>query len=218
MKALAEISASSSPDLRAGTLRQRDLSAFESTLERLRGVSSLLLTGHGLDKRAAAVGIAAAAAAGGARTALVECDLAEPALAGLLGLAAAPGLHEYLRWEAAAGDILQPLVLAGPASRGSTEPLVCIVAGRPSSDGEVLLASESFTHASRRLREAYDLVIFDGPPLEPAMGRLHGAAAHADAVVACLPGPQARGRPFRQLRRDLRRLPARFAGAIAVVN
>lgn len=218
MKALAEISASSSSELRAGRFRRGDLSAFESVLERVGGVSTLLLAGRGQNTSAVAAGIAAAAAAGGARTALVECDLAQPALAGLLGLAAMPGLHEYLRWEAKVSEILQPLVLAGPASDGVKEPLVCIVAGKPSPNGEVLLASQSFTHANRRLRAAYDLVILAGPPITPAVGPLHRAAAHADAVVACVDASEARGRPGRHLRRDLRRLPARFAGFVSYVS
>lgn len=218
MKVLAEISAGSSPELRAGRLRRGDLNAFESLLERLGGVSSLLLTGRGQNGSAVAVGIAAAAAAGGARTALVECDLAQPALAGLLGLAAMPGLHEYLRWEAKVSEILQPLALAGPASDGVKEPLVCIVAGKPSPNGEVLLASQSFTHASQRLRDAYDLVILAGPPIATTTGPLHRAAAHADAVVACVDAGEAHGRPGRHLKRDLRKLPARFAGLVSCVS
>ncbi len=215
MKVLAEISAESPADLGAGTLRRRDLEAFDGLLEELSGAAIVLVTGAAERKRAAAIGLAAAAAAGGTRTALLECDLAEPRLAGSLGLAAVPGLHEYLCWESDVSQILQALALAGPGSANATEPLVCIVAGKPTSDGRALLASESFRHATERLRGAYELVVLDGPPLKPDLVQLHQVAAHADVALACLERSDARGRSSRRLQRDLRRLSTRFAGAVA---
>ena len=76
-----------------------------------------------------------------------------------------PGLHEYLLGDASAPQILQSAVLAGPKSRGAESPLVCVVAGRPAADGAALLASEGFRHAISKLRNAYELVVLDGPPL-----------------------------------------------------
>jgi len=105
VKALAKISSGSPVDLRAGTLRRRDLKTFDTLLVELGGTGTVLVTGAAERKRAGAIGLAAAAAAGGTKTALLECDLAAPALAGELGLAAEPGLHEYLRWEATATQI-----------------------------------------------------------------------------------------------------------------
>jgi Mrp family chromosome partitioning ATPase len=215
VKVLAEISAPSPGGIGAGTLRRHDLEAFDGLLEGLGGAEMVLVTGAADRKREAAVGLAAAAAASGRRTALLECDLAAPRLAASLGLAAAPGLHEYLRWESEAGQVLQALSLGGPGSTTATEPLVCIVAGKPTDDGQTLLASESFRHATERLRGAYELVVLDGPPLEPDPARLHQAATHADVAIACLERSDARGRASRRLKRDLRRLPTRFAGAVA---
>jgi len=134
-------------------------------------------------KSSLALGLATAAAVEGRRAALVECDLASPTLAARLGLAAAPGLHEYLREEAEAPQILQSLVLAGPASGHAAAPLVCVTAGTPSPDGPALLASQGFQHAIAKLRSAYDLLVLDGPPLEdPA---LPAAAAQADGTLVC---------------------------------
>lgn len=134
-----------------------------------------------------AIGLATAAAAEGRRAALLECDLARPSLAALLGLEPAPGLHEYLRLEAEAPQILQPLVLAGPGSAAAAAPLTCIVAGRPAPDAAALLASPHFAHAIAKLRSAYDLVVLDGPSLvDPSLPTV---AAQSDAALACVVSP-----------------------------
>jgi Mrp family chromosome partitioning ATPase len=164
VRVLAEIPARSSSELRTGTLRRADLAAYGALLEELSPARSVLLTGEAPGKREAAAGLAAAATAAGTRTALLECELTEPGLAEALGLAAAPGLHEYLRGIADSGEILKPVALAGPGSAGASEPLVCVVAGRPAADGAVLLDSERFRHAVAGLQDAYELLVIDGPP------------------------------------------------------
>jgi len=211
---LAEISGPAPGDSRAWALRRADheaLAKLQGTLERHRAV--LVAGTEGL---AAAVALAAAASAAGRRTALLECDLVRPRLAADLGLAPAPGLHEYLRWEATAPEILQPLALAGPASQGATEPLVCIVAGRPAADLATLVNLESFRHALAKLRAAYDLVVLAGPALDSGPGPLEAVAARADTLLAAVPAAVASGRSGGELRAALRRLPVEVRGAIVV--
>jgi Mrp family chromosome partitioning ATPase len=202
VKVLAQIPARSSPDLRTGTLRRSDLEAFDRLLEELRAARVVLMTGEGTSRRSTAAGLAAAAAAAGTRTALLECDLAEPALADALGLAAAPGLHEYLRGSADAKAILKPVVLAGPGSSSATEPLVCVVAGRPTVDGPHLFAADAFGRALSGLRQAYDLVVIDGPGLDQ-LDALTLAMTHADTTIACFARTESK-----------RRLPVRVAGVV----
>lgn len=188
MKVLAEIPARSSPELRTGSLRRGDLEAFGGLLDELAGRRCVLATGNERELRCeVTVGLAATAAARGSRVALVECDLAEPGLAESLGLAGAPGLHEHLRGVAGSEEVLRPVVLAGPGSAAATEPLVCIVAGRPVADGPRLLASDAFAHALAGLRDAYELVVVDGPPLRDE-NSLRAVLPLADATIACL-GP-----------------------------
>jgi len=145
-------------------LRRSDLAVYGGLLEELRPARSVLLTGEAPGRRGAAAGLAAAAAANGTRTALLECELVEPGLAEALGLAPAPGLHEYLRGTVDSAEILKPVALAGPGSAAASEPLVCVVAGRPAGDGTVLLDSERFRHAVSGLQDAYELLVIDGPP------------------------------------------------------
>lgn len=185
MRTLVEIPPPPAPPLRAGTLRRADQEAFGRLLGELAGVRVALVTGERRRKRAAAVGLASAAAAAGTRTALLECDLAEPTLAGELGVAVAPGLREYLRGEAEAARILRPLVLAGPGSGSAREPLVCVVAGRSADDGEALLGSDGFRQALAGLRDAHELVVVEGPP-SSATAALVAVAGHAEITLLCL--------------------------------
>lgn len=186
---LAAISATSAPgDARAWRLRRADYDALGSLLGALQGSRTVLFTGAERGKSTAAIGLATVAVAGGRRAVLVECDLARPSLAGDLRLRGAPGLHEYLRGEASAQQILQSLVLAGPASAGAVAPLVCVVAGALATDGSTLLASDDFSNAISRLRAAYDLVVVDGPPLGRDDASLVEASKRVGVTLACVPG------------------------------
>jgi len=216
VKALAEIAVPSPGEARPGTLRREELEAFAALLGHLGRHQSVLVTGIEKGRRACAVGLATAAAIAGRRTALLECDLANPALAKRLDLSGAPGLHEYLLCEAEAQQILQPLVLAGPESGRATDPLVCIPAGKPATQAaSSLLESESFAHASSKLRAAYELLVLDGPSLDADPGQLEPVAAAADALVVCVDRRHATRRSARRLKRRLRGLPTRFAGLVA---
>jgi succinoglycan biosynthesis transport protein ExoP len=210
---LAEISGPAAGEARAWSLRRADHEALAKPRGLLDGRRVVLVSGD--ERLAGAVALAAASAAG-RRTALVECDMERPRLALELGLASAPGLHEYLRWEATAAEILQPLVLAGPAARGASGPLVCTVGGRAATNASTLIELESFRHALAKLRAAYDLTVLVGLPLEVVRGSPEVIAAQADAVLAAVSPKGLSGQAGRLLRAQLRRLPAETLGAIVV--
>lgn len=212
---LAEISGPAPGESRLWSLRRADLAALRRLPPSLDGQRAVLVSGA--EDLAAALALAAAAAAGGLRTALLECDLARPRLAAELRLSSSPGLHEYLRWEAEAGQILQPLVLSGPGSGRTAAPLICIAAGRAAPEPGTLLGLESFRHAVAKLRSAYELLVLTGPALETAGGGASElVAAQADATIAAAPPDGLAGQAGRLLRAQLRRLPPRPLGAIAV--
>jgi Mrp family chromosome partitioning ATPase len=185
VKVLAEIPTPAGAALPAGTLRRCDLEAYDALRGQLRGSRSVLVLGEPARRRAVAIGLAAAAAAVDTRTALLECDLGQPGVAGALGLAAAPGLHEYLRGETEAEHILDSLVLAGPGAQKAGQPLVCVVAGRPAPDASTLLGSERFRHAVAKLRGAYELLVLAGPEAN-GDAALPAVATEADAALACV--------------------------------
>jgi Mrp family chromosome partitioning ATPase len=198
---------------RAWSLRRSDFESLEKALPRVTERRVVLVSGERVAAPVAALALAAAASAAGRRTILVECDLAQPRLAAQVGLAAAPGLHEYLRWEAEPADVLQPVALGGPAGNGSAQPLACVCAGRLASKAETLLGLQSFAHMVAKLRDAYELVLLSGPPLVDEPGPLLAAARQADALVGGLPAPAAGDRAFGKA---IKRLPIPALGMIAV--
>jgi Mrp family chromosome partitioning ATPase len=212
---LAEI-AGPAEGARAWSLRREGFASLEAVLPLLAEQRAVLVSGEGEAALVAAIGLAAAATSAGRHTILVECDLAQPRLAAQIGLAAAPGLHEYLRWEAEPQDVIQPVVLGGPAASGATEPLVCICSGRPATKAETLLGLQSFAHMVAKLRAAYELVILAGASPVEEPGSCAAAARLADTVVAGLPASAASGRDGRAVRAAISRLPIPVLGTIAV--
>jgi polysaccharide biosynthesis transport protein len=183
---LAEIGAPASSNGRAWGLRRGDLEALRGVLGEVGERRVVLVTGEEAPAATLAVALAGVGASTGTATALIECDVERPRIAADLGLSPAPGLHEYLRWEVTPRDIVQPLTLAGSASAPDARPLACICAGRPARDARVLLGLGSFHHMTTKLRDAYELVVLLGPPLEGAGGALSSAAGEADCVLTAL--------------------------------
>jgi tyrosine-protein kinase len=211
---LAEISGPAAGS-RGWGLAGKDYEALGAVLPRLAEQKVTAVAGEGEEPLVAAIALASASAAAGRRTILLECDLARPRLAAQIGLAPAPGLHEYLRWEAEPAEVVQPVALAGPAAAGGGQ-LVCVSAGRPATKPEALLGLQSFAHVVEKLRAGYDLVLLVAPPVLGEPLAAPAVVARADAVVAGLPADQAEGRPGRDVRAAIRRLPAPALGAIAV--
>jgi len=213
---LAEISGPTPAPDRVWSLRRGDRTELGKLDDRLEGLRSVAVTGGEDGAEVLAVALAGIAAAAGRRTVLLECDLVRPRLAVDLGLEPAPGLHEYLRWEATAPQVLQPLALAGPESEPEAEPLVCIVAGRPASDPSTLLGLKSFRHMTAKLREAYELVVMLAPAIDADQPTLGAVAGQADGVLAGIAPDQASGRGARRARAALRGLPVAPLGAVVV--
>jgi Mrp family chromosome partitioning ATPase len=214
---LAEI-AGPAEEKRSWALRRADFEALNEVLPRLAEHRVVMVAGEGDEATIAAIALASAAAASGCRTILVDCGLAEPRVAQQLGLVAAPGLHEYLRWEAEPGDILQPVLLAGSAAGGLAEPLVCVGAGRPGADAETLLGLQSFAHMVAKLRGAYELVLLLSPPVLEEPGSCLAVAAQADAVIAGLRTAAVKGSDGHAVRAAVRRLPPPALGSVAVTR
>ncbi len=215
---IAEISAPAGGDDRVWSLRREDFDRLGDVLDRVGKLGVVMVSGGEDLVRALAVGVAGAASAGGRRTILVECDLARPRLATDLGLSQSPGLHEYLRWEATAAEILQPLALAGERASAASEPLVCVAAGRLAADPATLLGLQSFRHMAAKLRSGYDLVVLSGPEIGSDPACLEAIGAEADGVLAAVSSQQASDGAQKPLRSVLSRLPASVLGTVIVAS
>lgn len=114
------------------------------------------LPGEG--KSTVAANIAAALSEVGARVVLVDADLRRPSCAGRFGLPAGPGLTAAL-----AGDT--PLAEAAHQWENST--LWVLGAGGTPPNPTELLGSQSMSDLLSELRDSFDYVIVDTPPVLP---------------------------------------------------
>ncbi|HVQ58708.1 MAG TPA: hypothetical protein VMS60_07355 [Solirubrobacterales bacterium] len=212
---LAEISGPAA-EARVWSLRRSDYERLAPVRERLAEQGTVMVSGAEEVTESLAVALAGAACAAGLRTILVECDLARPRIAAELGLDPVPGLHEYLRWEAKAPEILRPLALGGSAAAGAEHPLVCVPGGRQAANSSTLLGLQSFRHMVAKLRGAYDLALLSGPPLGSDPAALELVATEADAAIVAVSPAQTSRRGSRAVRSALAKLPAPALGSVVV--
>ena len=113
------------------------------------------------------------------RVLLIEADLRQPRLRSVLGLEAdRPGLSEVIVGAATPGQAIVPVAGTG---------LDVIVAGRVPRHPIHLLRSPGFARLIASLREQYDVVIIDTPPLQRVSDALvAGQHAHGCVLVAAV--------------------------------
>jgi capsular exopolysaccharide synthesis family protein len=98
------------------------------------------------------------ASTGRKKVLLMDLDLRKPGIARQLGIAADSGVSEYLSGSVPKEKILHNSVVPG---------LTIIAAGEKVSSPADMLAGEKFRILLRELREQFDLVILDTPPILP---------------------------------------------------
>ena len=91
----------------------------------------------------------------GKRALIIDADLRNPQLHGLLGAEPGPGLCEYLRSEVDECSVMQ---------RGPMENLFFIPAGRNSGNPAELVANGRLKFLLSRLEPMFDWIIIDSPP------------------------------------------------------
>lgn len=165
-----------------------------AALDPQRATRSVLVT-SGLPqegKSTVAASLAAASAAAGQRTLLVDADLRRPVLATRLGLPESPGLCEYLAGEVGPKDVLQTVSVRTGAHRNGDaaddedqRKLVCITAGNPAGEPAELLASERCHDFLEKVSRVYDLVVIDSSPLLSTAAPLE-LMPHVASVLICV--------------------------------
>jgi capsular exopolysaccharide synthesis family protein len=140
----------------------------------------------------------------GFRVLLVDADLRNPSLGGLLGLDGPLGLSSLLTGAAALGGAAQATGYAN---------LFVVTAGPPAPNPAELLASPRLPMLVAEGGATFDLIVFDGPPI---MG-LADAPTIGAAVAACVLVVEA-GRTTRaQLSQSLRRMSMAGAHVLGAV-
>jgi len=174
-------------------------------------------------KSTVAASLAAANAAAGKRTLLVECDLRRPSLPERLSINRGPGLSDYLAGQASAGEILQVVTLsqtelsanggAGAQVEVTAGKLVVIAAGSQSIRPAELLGSQRFRDFLEAVCAAYDAVVIDTPPLLSVSDTLE-IVPHVDSILVCIRADQTTRDQARAVKAALAHLPERTTGIV----
>ena len=121
------------------------------------GVSSAL-AGEG--KSLTAVNLSYSLSQLGKRVLLIDCDMRCPSVADKLGIPKAPGLSEYLSSQATEDKLIQYCGI-----KDDERAFHVIVAGRVPPNPMELLSSKRMEKALEKLRQSYDYLILDLPPV-----------------------------------------------------
>ena len=129
------------------------------------------LPGEG--KSTTAMLLAASSASSGKRTVLLDCDLRLRSTSEALQSKHRPGLSDVLRGKAAVEDVL----LEDPATKISVIP-----AGSKTLNTADFLMSQEMADLIATLRDSFDYIVMDGPPLLPVVDAL-ALATVADKIL-----------------------------------
>ncbi len=160
------------------------------------------LPGEG--KTTVAVNLAVVLAQSGARVALIEADMRRPRVTRYLGMISGAGLSNVLSGAAYLDDVLQPY--------GDGQLSVMAAGPMPPYPSE-MLGSQQMRGLLDALREQYDYVILDAPPLLPVTDGAVLSVAADGAIVVARHGVTTRAQ-LQQATSDLRRIDARLLGVV----
>lgn len=137
----------------------RSLNANLRLLNAGSSIRSLVISSPapGDGKSTISTNLALAAAAMGQKVLLVDADLRWPQIQAKLGLPASAGLSDLLATDITAESVIQ--------KSATEENLFIITAGSHTNDPLRLLSSKKMLSLMSQWRTAYDLVIYDTPPL-----------------------------------------------------
>ncbi len=179
--------------------------------------------------------VAFANAAAGRKTLLIECDLRRPVLAERLGIRRSPGLTDFATGAAAPEDVVQvipfsdvvvsngargkrsdglePTTLAAETAPGYSHQLACVTAGSATDHPVEVLTSGAVRRMLDEVRQVYDVVILDTPPLLVVVDTLE-VIEKAEAIVVCGRTAKLTRTQARAGENALKRLPGRPIGLV----
>ncbi len=213
-----------------GPMTEQDVESFRvlrtniAFLDVDRPIKTILVTSPlpAEGKSTVAASLAAANAAAGKATLLLECDLRRPVLADRLPIARSPGISEYLAGEATMAQIVQTVALTqaaattngdGPAVDRGAGRLAVIASGGQSIRPAELLGSKRFGDLLTELSRTYESIILDTPPLLSVSDTLE-IIPLVDGVLLCIRVDQTTRDQARAVKEALSHLPSRTTGVV----
>jgi capsular exopolysaccharide synthesis family protein len=164
---------------------------------------------HGAGSTTTTANIAAAFARDGRRVLAIDADCSQRSLSRLAGIHDdSAGLSDVLTRRAPLEDSLRAVEL------GDSTSVAVLPAGKAEADMASLLRAKTMTETMERLRDWYDLIVIDAPPLTTdAEGASIARSARVDGVV-CVIARSTRLRVVERLRERLALLEVPVLGYV----
>jgi capsular exopolysaccharide synthesis family protein len=159
-------------------------------------------THPGDGKTTTALNLAAVLAQSGARVAAIEADLRRPSFGDYLGIESAGGLTSVLAGQASLADVMLPI------AKGQVLAMTC---GRVPPNPSEILGSRAMTALLADLRDEFDYVIVDAPPLL-AVTDAAVVAAITDGTILVARAGRTRRDDLAQAAKMLRNVDANVLG------
>lgn len=155
-------------------------------------------------KSTTAANLAVVAAETEARVLLIEADLRRPSVSSYLGLEHSSGLTNVLVGQVDVDDVLQ---------RWGGDRLSVLSSGPVPPNPSELLGSSRMAALLARLREQFDMIIIDTPPLLPVTDAAV-ISRYADGVLLVVRHGKTKRNQVQQSMRDLDTVDARLLGSV----
>lgn len=164
-------------------------------------------------KTTTSLSLARTYAISGKRTLLIDCDLRKPSISKTLGLSGKTGLLDYLIAPADAPVALADIMALDPITDLEIIPSM----GRSNRPTDQLLTSRAFTELMEAVRDHYEVIVLDTPPMLPVVDGRY-LAHHADAIALVIKWAETRQQDVRQTMSLLHETKREDAPIFGVLN
>jgi tyrosine-protein kinase Etk/Wzc len=188
-----------------------------------RDIKSIVVTSAVAEegKTTVAANLAIAMAEGGLKTLLLETDLRKPTIYRMFGLEATPGITDYLLSNYDFSEVLRTVtdMMMGKMNMDKItltpgiDNLHIITCGTIPLNPAELMQSKKFKHFLTAIRDQYDVILLDAPPLVSAADALVLATGADGVLLTYRVGKVARG-ILKRVKSQLEQIKANIIGVV----